>query len=47
MPKEQTIPPEHKVIPEMAAVLTEQPTQSRQTYSAGEVFEITEDNRQN
>ena len=47
MPKEQTIPPEHKVIPEMPAVLTEQPTQSRQTYSAGEVFEITEDNRQN
>ncbi len=37
--------PEHKAIPNMPAVLTEKPARNKPTYSTGEVFEITEDNR--
>ncbi len=33
------------MIPDMPAVLTEQPAHSKPAYSTGEVFEITEDNR--
>ena len=40
----QPKPAEHKMIPDMPAVLTEQPTHSKPAYSTGEVFEITEDN---
>ncbi len=42
--KPQPVPQGHKAIPDMPAVLTEQP-RSKPTYSTGEVFEVTGDNR--